>query len=623
MSLKKRWIIVITVGILHPILLYTLFPIFGVTVNALSFVLPVLATLLLGLRVGLVSTIPIILFTAGVFDIISPMPPEEYLPKSFLSVGINAVLCIGVNWAKKTFFMKKKAQSDLEDTEEQYRLIFENSAQGIICIDNNGIITEANPLTSTLLGIPSSKLIGKPIAEVEILPTHFTAQLAELMASEDAVLRTDITIHVQTTNKSSRTMDTSVSNIHQQGKSTRWILMFKDTTEQRKMEAQLQESKRMESIGRLTGGIAHDMNNILNAVMSASYALRQNVAARGAVAADLETIDRACDQGAQLTRSLLGFARKQTQTSEIFSINEIIESVLAIIHRTSPKSINIVTSLDPEPIVMEGDPAEIESAVMNLCINALDAMGERGTLEIKTDRLNGHFSLAITDTGVGIDASIRDLVFEPFFTTKPIGEGTGLGLAMVYGAVQKHNGTISVESTPGVGTSMTITFNRYNGPIDIPNDLEERTYKSMKTPLTKMTVLLVDDDPIVLRASERLLSVLGATVISADSGKKAIQLYAQNALEIDLFMFDLAMPEMDGAHLLKTIREMQCMIPAVLVSGFTAEPTRLEELKTKLPRFEFLHKPFKPHELLQTIDCLGALSKSGKQTQDRLTLLRS
>ena len=608
MSLKTRWILVFAAAAAHPIVVYTLFPVFGSTANAFSFILPTLATVLLGLKYGIAFNFFAVFETAIIFNLIHPTPLPNYLPHSILSLSFNMLISIGAHWAKIHFFLHRKAQRDLEETEQEYQLIFENIAEGIICINEQGVITSANPNAANQLGIPIESLCGKSFHMLPLLRDDFKSRVRELMTQTDpATTTTQCTTQLISETGATRTLDISISNIRQTDKPVRWILMVKDTTEQRKMEAQLQESKRMEAIGRLAGGVAHDINNILNAIIGAAFALKSDVNTPSA-AADLETIDRACDQGAQLTHNLLGFARKGDSTREIFAIGDIVESVLSIIRRTAPVGISIKTSLEKSPILMKGDPGQIESALMNLCLNALDAMGDRGDLRIELkQKENGYFLLCVSDTGAGIDESIRELIFEPFFTTKPIGKGTGLGLVMVNRAVRNHGGSITMKSEPSLGTTMKIVFPQYRGDIFIPEKKEVFLHDRTRTPLRGTTVLVVDDDPLVLRGSERLLSSLGARVVTAENGNRGLEQFEKYKSTIEVIILDLVMPEMDGTRLLRHIRSLKSLIPVIVVSGYTPEPGKLEELKTQLPRFDFLQKPYRANELLQTMDGLGAL----------------
>jgi two-component system, cell cycle sensor histidine kinase and response regulator CckA len=617
MSLKTRWISVFAAAAAHPIVVYTLFPVLGSAANAFSFMLPTLATVLLGLKYGIAFNLFAVFETAIVFNLIHPTPLMNYIPHCILSLSFNMLISIGAHWAKIHFYLHRKAQRDLEATEQEYQLIFENIAEGIICINEAGVITSANPNAANQLGIPIESLCSKSFHMLPLLRDDFKAQVRELMTLADSTTsKTQFTTQLKSETGTTRTLDISISNIRQSEKPVRWILMVKDTTDQRKMEAQLQESKRMEAIGRLAGGVAHDINNILNAIIGAAFALRSDVNTPS-TAADLDTIDHACDQGAQLTRNLLGFARKGDGTREIFAIGDIVKSVLSIIRRTAPVGISIKTNLERSHILMKGDPGQIESALMNLCLNALDAMGDRGDLRIELKlKGNGHFLLCVSDTGAGIDESIRELIFEPFFTTKPIGKGTGLGLVMVNRAVRNHGGSISMKSEPSEGTTMKIIFPQYQGDIFIPGKKEICLHERSRTPLRDTTVLVVDDDPLVLRGSQRLLSSLGAEVVTAENGNRGLEQFEKYKSTIELIILDLVMPEMGGTRLLRHIRSLKSLIPVIVVSGYTPEPGRLEELKMQLPRFDFLQKPYRANELLQTMDALGALKITARRRDD-------
>ncbi|MBN2343579.1 MAG: response regulator [Deltaproteobacteria bacterium] len=622
MSLKRRWLWVIGAVLLHPILMHTLFPIFGHTVNAISFIPPVLATVFLGLRLGFGAAAVSIVFTAVVFHLNDPMVPKEWIPRSILSFAITMLVCFGTDWARRRFFLHREAQSDLEETEEQYRLIFENSAQGIVCLDHRGVVTDANKQALALLNIDNMQINRIRWENIDGLSEEVRNLFNNSGGCTEQDVRNDISTEIQSPECELIALDITISTILQRKRNARWVLMLKDTTEKRKMEAQLQQAQKMESIGRLAGGVAHDINNILNAIMGASFALNKELKNGGDVSGDLETITSACDQGAQLTRNLLGFARKNHFSNEVFPINHVVESVLALIRRTIPKNISIDASLQDGPILMRGDAALIESAIMNLCLNALDAMGDTGVLKIKTRTKNGHFFLSVGDTGSGIDAAVKEHIFEPFFTTKPVGKGTGLGLAMVYGAVEQHKGRIGIESVPGKGTTMVMTFPRYDGEIEKVDALVNTSFEEGDAPLDDLTILLVDDEPIVLRAAHRMLSTLGATVVQARSGSDALTQFKQHQQRIQIVILDLVMPEMDGTALLKQLRMLNPRIPALIASGFSPEPEKLHQLKSEIPRFEFLKKPYKAIDLVQAIEALGIVTSRESSDSQRLSSSR-
>ncbi len=370
--------------------------------------------------------------------------------------------------------------------------------------------------------------------------------------------------------------------------------------EQRKaIEAELQQARKLEAIGRLAGGVAHDMNNTLNAIMGSVFAHRQEIAVDGRPFKDLENIVAACERGAQLTQNLLGFARKSYYKRQTFSLNGIAESVQAILVRTANKNIRVETKLAHDLPLIRGDRGQIENAVINLCLNALDAMSTQGTLTITTKKDSGRVSIGVRDTGIGMDDSVRDRVFEPFFTTKAEGKGTGLGLSMVYGVVHAMNGRITLDSAPGKGTLVTLTFPATAakepdmGVNSIPpDDIDSPDY------LRGRTVLLVDDEPLVLRAGERMLKAMGCDVLSAAGGREGLDKFRASKSPIHLAIVDLVMPDMDGIATIEEILGIDAFTQVLLASGYARQSDEVEALKERHPTVGFLAKPYQPKQLI-------------------------
>lgn len=372
--------------------------------------------------------------------------------------------------------------------------------------------------------------------------------------------------------------------------------------QRRAIEAELNQAKKMEAVGRLAGGVAHDMNNTLNAIMASVFAHRQELAPYGREFADLQNIVAACDRGAQLTRNLLGFARKSNYKRQTISLNEVVEGVHALLGRTVNKNIKIEIRLAAERPIIKGDRGQIENAVLNLCLNGLDAMGDRGTLTLSTRAEGGRVLICVSDTGIGMDEKIKERVFEPFFTTKAEGKGTGLGLSMVYGVVHAMSGRIGLDSAPGKGTTISLNFPRTTE--DLPDSgvssLPSCAVSEMGI-LTGRTVLLVDDDPLVLRAGVRMLRTLGCEVLSAASGRRGVAMFAAQKDAVDLVIVDLIMPEMDGIAVLEEILGIRAETPVLLVSGYTRESERLEALKDRSASVRFLAKPYQPEGLVAVV----------------------
>ena len=365
------------------------------------------------------------------------------------------------------------------------------------------------------------------------------------------------------------------------------------------MEAELNQTRKLEAIGRLAGGVAHDMNNTLNAIMGSVFAHRQEVASYGRPFKDLDHIIAACERGAQLTQNLLGFARKSHYKRQTFSLNGVAESVQALLVRTANKNVKIETRLAPSPTFIRGDRGQIENAVINLCLNSLDAMGSAGTLTITTKQDKGRVSLRVTDNGIGMDANIRERAFEPFFTTKAEGKGTGLGLAMVYGVVHAMNGRIILDSKPGAGTTVALTFPAVaTTEPDMALASTPPPAPSSPNYLSGRRILLIDDELLVLRAGVRMLNTLGCEVMSAAGGQEGIEKFKSCEGGIHLVIVDLVMPGMDGIATIEEILRLDPTTPVLLASGYARESDEIEALKERHPAVGFLAKPYKPEQVI-------------------------
>ena len=366
--------------------------------------------------------------------------------------------------------------------------------------------------------------------------------------------------------------------------------------EQRKaMEEALQQAQKLEAIGRLAAGVAHDINNTLNAIMGSTFALRHELLSYGRSFQDLENIALACDRGAQLTRNLLGFSRKSCSRTESFSLNRVVREVQVLITRTGTKSIRVETRLAEPAASMRGDEAQVEHAVLNLCLNALDAMGDHGTLTIATETHDDTVVVSVSDTGTGMDEQVRGRAFEPFFTTKPIGKGTGLGLSMVYGTVQAMHGKITLSTKLGLGTTIALAFPRAAEPAPV---LSVPPAVPAEPPsLVGLTILVIDDEPLVLRAAVRMLRAMGCEVLSADNGREGVQTFKAHRDRVSLAIVDLVMPGTDGVATLNEILELAPQTPILLVSGYTPEVEKVDALLLACPTVSYLEKPYDPNTI--------------------------
>ena len=368
--------------------------------------------------------------------------------------------------------------------------------------------------------------------------------------------------------------------------------------EQRKtIEEELRRAKKMEAVGRLAGGVAHDINNTLNSIVASVFAHRQELSPYGRHFPDLDNITAACERGAQLTRNLLGFARKSDYKRESISMNEVIESVHALLTRTANKNVRIDARLSLDKPAVLGDRAQIETAVINLCINSLDAMTTGGTLTMTAGKEDDRVFLCVEDTGIGMARDIKEHVFEPFFTTKAAGKGTGLGLSMVYGVVQAMSGRISLDTAPGKGTSIKLFFPKATASPQSAAEVPRPTIGSLKS-LSGLTVLLIDDEPLVLRSGVRLLRALGCQALSAASGCAGIEIVKERKGAVDLVIVDFIMPDMDGLAVIDELCKVSPAIPVILASGYSRDSERLEGVKERYKSVGFLAKPYCSEDLV-------------------------
>jgi nitrogen-specific signal transduction histidine kinase len=397
--------------------------------------------------------------------------------------------------------------------------------------------------------------------------------------------------------------------------------MTTEITERRQAEAdrerlneQLAQAYKMESIGRLAGGVAHDFNNMLGVILGHVELALPHAAPPGPLRASLTEIEKAARRSADLTRQLLAFARKQTVIPKVLDLNQVVSNMLTILRRLIGENIKLVWRPGNELWPIKVDPSQIDQILANLCANARDAITGVGKIEIGTEnsrvstacssenegcREGDFIVLTISDTGCGMDPDTRAKLFEPFYTTKEVGKGTGLGLAMVYGIVQQNKGFVTVDSTPGEGSSFRLFFPRHmlDGPTR-PENVEERPVAGTET------VLLVEDEAALLNMTGEMLASLGYRVIPAASPATAIQTALKFDGVIDLLLTDIVMPEMNGWQLVETLRPIRPAMKLLFTSGYTA--TALPHPDILEGNAHFIQKPFSMRDLSRKIrEALG------------------
>jgi PAS domain S-box-containing protein len=377
----------------------------------------------------------------------------------------------------------------------------------------------------------------------------------------------------------------------------------------RQSEEQLRQAQKMEAIGLLAGGVAHDFNNLLSVIMSYCELISGEV--EGGVRADLEEIAKAGRRATELTRQLLAFSRQQVLQPRLVDLAEIVDGLEKMLRRLLGEDIELSIMRDPEPCTIHVDPGQIEQVVMNLAVNARDAMPEGGELTIRSGRIGSQVTLSVRDNGCGMDAATQARVFEPFFTTKEAGKGTGLGLSTVFGIVQQSGGTIAISSQPGAGATFTVLL----PPVDPAIALPVAAPPSIESDDTRgtETILLVEDETEVRAVATRILRRSGYTVLEASGPGDALLQWELHGKDVDLLLTDVVMPKMTGRQLADRLHALRPEVPVLYMSGYTDDAMlRQRALSSELA---FLPKPFTPEALTRKVrEVLGR-----KRSESRLT----
>ncbi len=507
-----------------------------------------------------------------------------------------------------------EAERRLQSSERRLVQILEAVPIGIFVSDHEGHPLFANAGAQKILGkgaVPGLAVAGlaetykvylagtDQLYPVERLPL-IRALSGETSAVDDMEIRQGglvISLNVQ-----------GAPILDNEGKVVAAVAAFFNTTDRRSLEAQLRQSQKMEAIGRLAGGVAHDFNNILTVIRMSSEFLLEDLPDTNESRHEAKEILKAADRAAALTRQLLAFSRRQVLNSRLVVLNEIVEGLDGMLRRVVPENIEVKTELEAQLGPIRADTGQLEQVLLNLVINAADAMPNGGRLNIRTSNVKvdsafsaGHLDvgpgsyvcLTVSDTGHGMDKETASRMFEPFFTTKPVGKGTGLGLATVHGIVTQTGGKIWVYSEPGQGTTFKIFIPRSEG---VSRPITPRSVKKL-APATE-TILLVEDEAATRDAVQRSLLRAGYKVLLAANGVEALTIADSNPKGIDLVLTDSMMPEMGGLELVSRLRKTRPEISVLMMSGYTEQVTVPSFGLTALP---FIEKPFASADLLTEI----------------------
>ncbi|MBU1063732.1 PAS domain S-box protein, partial [bacterium] len=550
---------------------------------------------------------------------------------SVISVLYNASLykdesgkVIGIFAAARDITKHKKAEDKLERLSRQYELILNSINEGIYGVDMQGNTTFINPAVESITGFGTKELIGHHQHDIlhYLKPdgSHYPSEECPIyMAFKDGLVHHVTDEIFWRKNGTSFPVEYTATPIRKQGKIVGSVVVFRDITERKKMEEeketleyQLRQSQKLESIGTLAGGVAHDFNNLLTIIQGRTQLLLLDTNENDPKSRDLRQILDASTRAASLTRQLLLFSRKETMEMKTVNLNQTINNLLKMLNRLIGEDLSVKTILTPELWSVEADEGNLEQVIMNLTVNARDAMPDGGILTIQTENLQlsekdckiipesntGHFvRLMIEDTGTGIPKDIIDKIFDPFFSTKAVGKGTGLGLSVVYGIVKKHNGWINVYSETDQGTTFKIYL-----PATKSSAQEKINEKDITIELLNGNgerVLLIEDDPGVLKYAESALRQFGYSPFPALDGKQAIAVFQQEAGNFDLILSDVVLPDINGLDLVVKLTEEHPGIPVIMCSGYTEDKVKQSIINNR--GFGFVQKPYKVHELLKII----------------------
>ncbi|MEW5989911.1 MAG: ATP-binding protein [Chloroflexota bacterium] len=506
-----------------------------------------------------------------------------------------------------------------------YYPVLEASPNAVVAVDERARITYANPQVAATFGWTPADLIGRP---VEIL---LPDQLAERHAAHrDGFLAHPIArpmgigldLAGRRKDGAEFPVEISLSPV-ETADGRRIFATIVDITARKAMEHQLLQALKLESIGRLAGGIAHDFNNMLFAIRGYTELLEEDVAAermdREEALRNVRAIASAADRATELTSQLLAFSRRQVVSPKVVDLNAAVEAVEPMARRLIGEHLELRLRFDPEAGRIRVDAGQLDQIVMNLVVNARDAMPGGGAVTIETANVvfdepyaTEHFDvvpgryvmLAVSDTGVGMEREVREHVFEPFFTTKERGKGTGLGLATIYGIVRQAGGHIWLYSEPGHGSTFKLYFPRVDAPAS-----EQPEELAAAQSVASGTVLVVEDEPSVRDMTSRLLERAGYRVIAVADGAAALAAVEASGGPIDVLVTDVIMPGMSGIQLAEVVLERYPSMGLVLLSGYTSETLDLDRITAR--GATFLAKPLTGGQLLRAIQGARPLSRAG------------
>ncbi|MBX6363074.1 MAG: PAS domain S-box protein [Gemmatimonadetes bacterium] len=512
------------------------------------------------------------------------------------------------------------ANAKLRDSEQRYRQLVELSPDGII-VHRDLRIRFANPAALVLVGAAApADFIGRSVLDMTHPDEHEAVERRTRRCQEAGEPAPFVERRIRRLDGTELSAEAASRPIMLDGRRA-VLTIIRDTSERKRLEAQFRQAQKMEAVGQLAGGVAHDFNNVLTVIAGYTGILLADLPADAPARADVAEIQAAAERAATLTRQLLAFSRRQLLQPRPLDLNALTADLEKMLRRVLPADIQFETRLDPALGSVHADPGQIEQVLMNLVVNARDAMPDGGRLTIETANVElaegqaplhwearpGHYvMLAVSDTGHGMDEDVQAHIFEPFFTTKEKGKGTGLGLSTAYGIVKQSGGFISVYSEPGHGTVFKVYLPRVDAEAlpDSRADLTGAVTRGCET------ILLAEDEAPVRATVRRILERAGYTVLEAATGREALELCARGTPAIDLLVTDMVMPDMNGRDLAARFRERYPRAATLFMSGYTEDDVQRQGVLGA--GVVFVEKPFTPQALTAKVrEALAAAAPAG------------
>jgi PAS domain S-box-containing protein len=485
---------------------------------------------------------------------------------------------VGASAIARDVTERKRVEAELQKSEAHFRSLIRDAPYGIYRVTLDGQFLHVNPALVTMLGYDSEQELMRRNMEKDI---YRDLQSRRGLIAEHAHTDDFRAVETEWRRKDGKIITVKMTGhpVFQENHSLAYFEVFaEDITERRTLERQLFQSQKMEAIGRLAGGIAHDFNNLLSVILGHSDILEQQIGTNGRLRKSVEATRNAAERAAALTMQLLAFSRKQVIEPTVIDLNESVVEIQKMLHRIIGEDIELTIRLQPGLGYVKADSGQLGQVLMNLAVNSRDAMPGGGKLAIETANVDiddtyvrqhlgarpGPFvMLAVSDTGIGMDAETMSHVFEPFFTTKELGKGTGLGLSMVYGIIKQNNGYVMVYSEPGRGTTFKIYFPRTVETLTAPHGVEK------EIPGGSETILVVEDELALRELTCVLLQEAGYTVLESTGVEDAIATGKDSQRKIDLLLTDIVMPRLDGRELANQLVALRPNLRVLYMSGYT------------------------------------------------------